>query len=204
MRVIPIKSEEAHPWVLRKHYAKRLPSISYAFGLYNEKSLIGVCTFGPPASPFLCIGVAGEEWRTRVLELNRLCIQEPSEKNSASFLVGGSLALLPKPSIVVSYADTGMGHTGYIYQATNFLYTGCTKERTDMDAGEGKHSRHHLGDRTQRKIRTAKHRYIYFCGSKTQKKEMRKALKYPVEPYPKGDNKRYDAGKEVSTQELLF
>jgi hypothetical protein len=43
--------------------------------------------------------------------------------------------MLPKPTIVVSYADTAMGHIGYIYQASNFLFTGTTKERTDM-AGE--------------------------------------------------------------------
>ena len=34
-----------------------------------------------------------------------------------------------KPKIVVSYADTSKGHVGYVYQATNFIYTG-------MSAGE--------------------------------------------------------------------
>ena len=29
---------------------------------------------------------------------------------------------------MVSYADSGMNHCGYIYQATNWIYTGATKE----------------------------------------------------------------------------
>ena len=74
MRVLPIKSEEASPWILQKHYAKRLPSISYAFGLFDGNVLVGVVTYGMPASPFLCVGVCGEQHRNIVLELNRLCL----------------------------------------------------------------------------------------------------------------------------------
>ena len=103
----------------------------------------------------------------KVLELNRLCLME-NNKNESSFLVANSIKLLPRPTIVVSYADTGQGHVGYVYQATNFLFTGTTKERTDMDAGEGKHSRHGT-DPSIRKFRSAKHRYIFIHGSKTQK-----------------------------------
>ena len=46
--------------------------------------------------------------------------------------------MLP-PLIIVSYADKGQNHNGYIYQATNFLYTGATKERTDISTQENKH-----------------------------------------------------------------
>jgi len=158
--VKPIKSNEAVPWILRKHYAKRMPSISYAFGLYKESELLGVVTYGVPASPFLCVGVCGEENKDIVLELNRLCLME-NISNGASFLVGRSLQMLPKPTVVVSYADTAMNHVGYIYQAANFLFTGTTKERTDMAAGDGKHSRHHKGNPDERVNRSAKHRYIY-------------------------------------------
>ena len=50
--------------------------------------------------------------------------------------------------------------------------------------------------------RNQKHRYIYFVGSR--KREFRKALKYKIEPYPKGDNRRYDASYEPETQAKLF
>jgi hypothetical protein len=101
-------------------------------------------------------GVCGEGYKKQVIELNRLCLRY-NRKNEASFLVAKSLSLLPKPKIVVSYADTAQGHQGVIYQATNFLFTGTTKPRTDIDTGE-KHSRHYEGikDYSKRKFRSAK------------------------------------------------
>jgi len=203
MIVLPIQSYEVEPWLLEKHYAKRIPSISYAFGLYENNELVGVCTYGMPASPFLCIGVCGPENKSLVLELNRLCIND-GLKNAASFLVSKSLKMLPNPTIVVSYADTAMGHVGYIYQATNFFFTGTTKERTDMASDDGKHSRHNKGDSTNRVHRSSKHRYVFFVGSKQQKKKLLESLRYKILPYPKGESKKYDAGKTVKVQNLLF
>ena len=202
MKVLPIKPEEAFPWIMQKHYAKRLPSISYAFGLYDKNSLIGIVTYGMPASNQLCEGICGVENKKLVIELNRLCLQY-NTKNEASFLVANSIKMLPKPMVIVSYADTAQGHIGYVYQATNFLFTGTTKERTDMFAGEGKHSRH-ATDPSIRQFRSAKHRYVYLHGSKSDKRFLLGQLQYDIEPYPKGDITRYDSGKAVITQQLLF
>lgn len=52
--------------------------------------------------------------------------------------------------------------------------------------------------------RPRKHRYFYFLGSKTERKKMMKALAYPIVPYPKGDNKRYDASYQPAKEQLLF
>jgi hypothetical protein len=203
MQVLPINTFEVEPWILKRHYAKRMPSISYAFGLYEDGFLTGICTFGMPASPFLCMGVCGKENKDKVIELNRLCV-DSKNKNASSFLVGRSLKMLPKPMIVVSYADTAQNHVGYIYQACNFLFTGTTKERTDMAGNEGKHSRHNKGDKTNRINRSAKHRYIFFVGSKSEKKKLREQLMYPVINFPKGDTQRYNANAEIPIQQMLF
>ena len=170
--------------ILNLHYAKRMPSISYAFGLFKNNKLIGVCTFGSPASASLCEGLCGKNFRAKVLELNRLVLLE-NKKNQASYLISRSLKLLPKPKIIVSYADTNQNHLGVVYQATNFLFTGTTKVRTDIASQENKHPRHHLGDFTKRVKRSAKHRYVYFIGNKKEKNHFRKHLNYPVEKYPK-------------------
>lgn len=109
--------------------------------------------------------------------------------------------------ILVSYADTSMNHNGYIYQATNWLYTGKTKERTDISTPNGKHSRHYNKkiDYTQnRKTRSSKHRYIYFLGNKSDKRYFKKCLKYEVLKYPKDINKRYNAEYKTLTQTELF
>jgi hypothetical protein len=203
MKVLPINKFELEPWLLEKHYAKRMCPVSYAFGLYANEQLVGVVTYGMPASPNLCMGVCGIDYKDKVLELNRLCLND-GVKNGASFLVSKSLQMLPKPTIVVSYADTAMGHVGYIYQASNFLFTGTTKERTDMAGEDGKHSRHSFGNSEIRVNRSAKHRYVYFVGSKAQKTNLLKQLNYEVLPYPKGDSQRYDSGTSVKTQQLLF
>jgi hypothetical protein len=221
IKVLPIKSEETEPWLLKKHYARRMCPISYAFGAYIESKLIGVVTYGTPASSPLRSGVCGEKWMDKVLELNRLCCE--NEKNVASILVGRSLKMLPKPTIVVSYADTDQGHVGYVYQATNFIYTGLSAKRTDWklkgmehlhgatvaDISRGKENRAQwmrdkFGDDFYLQDRSRKHRYIYFVGSKTQKKYMLSNLMYEIESYPKGDSKHYDVGGQVATQELLF
>ena len=44
-KVLEIKKEETYDWLKRLHYAKRIPSISYSFGLYLHKELIGINTF---------------------------------------------------------------------------------------------------------------------------------------------------------------
>jgi len=215
MEVLPIKHEECEEWLLKIHYAKRIPLIMHSFGLYVDKKLDGIITYGMPASPALCVGVCGEDHRHLVLELNRLCLLN-NKKNQASFLVGNSLKLLPKPSIVVSYADTSMNHNGYIYQATNFIYTGLSAKRTEWRIiGSNRHSRtltaqHTLKemqnnpDKFHRLDRPQKHRYIYFLGDKKQKKEMLSKLNYNIEPYPKGDNVNYEVGHIPTVQGVLF
>jgi len=203
MKVIPIKKEETYSWLLEKHYAKRIPNIMFAFGLYIDNELMGVITYGMPASPQLCVGVCGKEYKDKVLELNRLCLLQ-NLKNESSYLVANSIKLLPKPRIIVSYADTAQGHVGYVYQACNFLFTGTTKARTDMAGANGKHSRHSFGDSSLRVDRSAKHRYVIFHGSKTDKKIFKSKLNYKIEPYPKGQSKNYDSGINVQTQSLLF
>lgn len=193
------KNQEAQDMVLNKHYAQRKPSISYLFGLYNNNVLVGICSFGKPASNSLCVGVCGKEHSNRVYELNRLYIEPNQPKNTASWFVSKCLKELKKDRlIIVSYSDTGMNHYGYIYQATNFLYTGSTKERTDKYTEGNKHSRHYNEDNKHlRKVRTAKHRYIYF----TDKKDV-KFLTYAILEYPKGDNKKYRIGDRMKTKVL--
>jgi len=126
-----IAKRQCKSWLLHKHYARRIPSISYAFGLFENRIPIGVMTIGKPPSPSLCIGVCGQEYSEFVFELNRLCVIEGLEKNALSWFVGRCLKLLVGDFVLVSYADASQGHHGYIYQATNWLYTGISAKRTE-------------------------------------------------------------------------
>jgi hypothetical protein len=197
-----IKPQYTHHLLLNVHYAKRIPPITKAFGLFLDSDLVGVITFGMPASPALCKGVCGEEYKGHVLELNRLCLVN-NLPNEASRLVGGALRLLKDPFIIVSYADTAQSHEGIIYRATNFLYTGLTASRSEwtIKGLEHMHSKaisngndlssikEKYGDDFYYRERSRKHRYITFTGNKTERKAFRNALKYQVTPYPKQQTK---------------
>ena len=129
--------------LLGHHYAKRVPSITHAFGLFDAGSIIGVVTFGAPASRHMQVGAFADD-PNKVIELNRLCLLDSAPRNSESWFLSQALRLLP-PLIVLSYADTVQGHVGFVYRAANFRYAGWT----DMDRNTprfdylvpGKHSR---------------------------------------------------------------
>ena len=112
-----ISSRETYPWLLKKHYAHRVPSISYAFGLFNKDKLLqGVMTFGTPPCRFYNKGIGiFNEYSVDVLELNRLVINDKLEKNIASFFISKCFRLLSKPLCLVSFADSNQHHHGYIY-----------------------------------------------------------------------------------------
>tara|TARA_Y100000004_G_scaffold78340_1_gene88186 strand:+ start:324 stop:959 length:636 start_codon:yes stop_codon:yes gene_type:complete len=194
--ITPITYDETKPFILDIHYAKRMPSITYAYGLFENKNLVGIVSYGSPPSPALCKGIAGPENKNIVLELNRLVLKD-NKKNQASILISASLKLLPKPRIIVSYADTEQDHIGVVYQATNFIYTGLSDKRKEWRIiGSNTHSKtvcesYSLEERKSQPNkfevveRPRKHRYIYFIGNKTEKKDLRKKLKYPIQSYPK-------------------
>ena len=124
--------------------------------------------------------------------------------NTLSFFVSQCFKQLPKPMVLVSYADTSQNHHGYIYQATNWIYTGLSNKFTDY-AVKGLEHMHHssiedsvgrydknknidkhtllkekYGDKLYLKERPRKHRYFYFLGTKKDKKIMLKNLSYTI------------------------
>jgi hypothetical protein len=203
MSVKKISRADCSEYILQIHYAKRWPSISYAFGLFIENELCGVVTYGTPASAPLRRGIAGDKFIADILELNRLCLKY-NRKNEASFLVGNSLKMLPKNKIIVSFADSSQNHIGYVYQATNFIYTGLSAKRTDWKIKGKEHlhgqtvadefrgcenraqaMREKYGNDFYLLDRPRKHRYLFIVGDKRYKKDVIKNLKYDTFSYPK-------------------
>jgi len=185
MRVEKITRNDCTPFILGIHYAKRWPSISYAFGLFENAELIGVVTYGTPASRHLQKSACPTDPQD-VIELNRLCLKY-NRKNEASFLISKSFKLLPS-KIVVSYADTSQGHVGGVYQASNFFYAGWTDmdrktPRFDYACKNGMHSRNAFrngdGVNSERIKRKPKIKYWTATGSKSEKKSLIKKCGWP-------------------------
>lgn len=217
--VSSIDTFQCKSWLLKKHYAKRIPAATmFSFGLMDtELNLLGVCTFGNPPRAYNEGDFAFKNnYSVRTVQLTRLVINEELPKNTLSFFVSKCLNLLPKPMCVVSYADPGMGHNGYIYQATNWMYTGLNpSDEVWMLNGKVIHTRtlNNKGFTTHEKRAqlglvkvggTFKHRYFYFLGSKRDIKKMKEEFALDILPYPKGDNTRYDASYAPTIQKRLF
>lgn len=218
-----IDSFLCNEWLLKKHYLKRKTSFTYSFGLFRDKILVGVLTFGNAIPLNMKKSLFGEEYMDLVFELNRLCTNDDLDKNSNSFFISQAFKLLPKPMVVVSYADKSVGHYGYIYQATNFMYTGESHTQLDwkLKGSEHIHSRtlmdqfsfqpdrvkklkEKYGDDLYQVKREAKYRYVYVLADKRKKNEMLSKKLFKIEPYPKGENKRYDSSYMPSIQTTLF
>lgn len=225
--VRPATLDIVRPWLLHKHYAHRIPAVSYAFALYTKETgeCVGALTYGLPAvhNIVLCCGT---EYAHRVIELNRLIKKDGLPKNTSSWFVAQSFQYLEPPKIIVSYADPGHEHIGFTYQALNFLYTGIGSADTEFVTKDGKvlHRRHikeHMvetgrfddsktisqnweatGGTTTKT--PGKHRYILFLGNKRETRDMRKKLKWPTLPYPKGTPGHYDTSSKMLAQSALF
>jgi len=228
-RVELVTGLDTKEWLLKKHYAHRRPVILYNYGLFNEHNyLIGVCTFGNAPSSFWNNGgtLFSNKHKIKTVELNRLILNDHKEKNLTSFFVSRCIKLLPKETIIISYADINNNHCGYIYHASNFIYTGIAKSGYKQEweiNGIKKHGRWMsdikkiLGEKYDANIsfhkniinnggkvpkQKDKHRYI-FIKSKN-KKQLIKDMIYKEQPFPKTENKNYDTTYKPTIQIKLF
>lgn len=210
-KVVHLQNGEHTEWLLKKHYAKRTCSVSYAFGLIYDGKIVGVCCFGfPPNYNYNNGKCIFNNMQVKTLELNRLVINTYSVKNLLSYFVSQCIKMLPMPMALVSYADQNQNHHGYIYQATNWLYTGEStpkkqyifEDGSTFDIRRGIDKKGKIVDIVDLK---PTHRYIYLHGNKSQKKAMIKDLKMKIFPYPKGQNKNYECiDLDSNYQEQLF
>lgn len=108
------------------HYAKAVPVNPIGFSVFNSKSeWCGCILYGQGANNNI-----SQPYNLRpgqVVELVRMALNGKQESTSKAMAI--SLKILPKylplVRLVVSYADIDQGHSGIIYQATNWFYEGC-------------------------------------------------------------------------------
>lgn len=184
LRVETVDSRVVVPYVVREHYLHRKPPISYAFALYDDDVVVGVLTFGTPASRHLQKSACPSD-PDKVIELNRLWLNDKLPPNTASWFVSRAMKRLP-PRIVVSYADPVYGHAGYVYRAMNFFYAGWTDmerktPRFDyIPLVEGKHTREASRSGYKAKVRRVpKVKYWAVTGNKTDRRALQRACGWP-------------------------
>lgn len=115
-----IIDEETKTFIQTWHYSKSARSLqqTHVFKLVDKDNrLVGVAIYGHPMS----------RHHKGILELRRLCLIDDTPRNSESFFIAKTLRWLEKNTDytqVISFADPNKGHTGTIYKASNFKYTG--------------------------------------------------------------------------------
>jgi len=202
MREVNLKL--AKKLLTKYHYSHTWPNTSIVLGFYFRSKLLGLISYGVGANNNLissiCKGVRADEG----FELVRLFAFDWAPKNIESFMIARSIEYIqenyPKIKILVSFADPKQGHIGTIYQAANWLYTGKSKDdyffrvkgklmHPRTVSNYPKEKRIQLRNPKNRVLIEGKHRYVYFLGSRKQRKSLRKALKHQILPYPKLDRK---------------
>ena len=207
-KVIEIPSKKTEEWLLNKHYAKRKCNVMKSFALVNGEEIVGVCTFGMPPTPFFSKLFD----KGTYCELNRLITNDGLEKNALSYFVSQCLKMLNN-KVIVSYSDANQKHNGYIYQATNWIYTGVGRVNQKDKRGVNKfffngneyHERHIPENMIALKFdidsnltknenwvknggeivkQERKHRYFFVVGDKNFKKHNTEIIKNHFIIYP--------------------
>jgi len=194
--------DELWPIVRDFHYSKRMSAaIQHCFavrrpgGLFGDTGeVVAGAIFGLPAN---------SSWPSNVLELQRL-VRIDDYKEPLSRLLAFSLRWLRANTdtpFAISYADTGEGHHGGIYQASNWTYVRLSKGDTGFrDSAGGYHHGRSLvsryGTRSKEFI-LSKHpdwtptvdgdKHLYVFPLRQRWNKIAKERDWKALPYPKPD-----------------
>lgn len=125
-----VSVKEIRRAIVMGHYSGVMPDATQeAFGAYQDEVLIGAAAYGPGGNSKTFGAVVEGYDSSNARELIRLWVHPDAPTNTASFIIGRSLRLLPEQvGLVVTFADSGQSHVGAIYQATNFYYLGMSNQ----------------------------------------------------------------------------
>ena len=194
-----VSTKDVEEFCRRYHYTGTGGNMSWRYGLWEGATLLGVVAYNLPTRE-TTESVFGPEHFDKVWHVGRLAMAEDAPRNSESRLISLSLKMIQAEHSdtwgILTYAATDVGHVGYVYQATNALYTGTGGDSHYFVDGAGKRRSTYLTGKGVSKGRAAdlgwthheggpKHRYLYILGSKTQRRQRRALLRLPTLPYPK-------------------
>ena len=199
----------AREWCGRYHYSGTPGGAGATYFGAFAPDLIGVVIIAQPTN---VAGVAAkynlEQWPGN-LEIARVAVHPAAPRNTTSRVI--AMACREHHNTtgnewLFSYADTGQGHHGGIYQALNSIYVGISPARPGyLLDGAPIHPRtlvSQYGTQAWPRVRdlaradgktlekvddmnTAKHTYVLPIGSKASRRAIRAALEPVSLPYPK-------------------
>ncbi len=204
-----ISKTEAEKIILRYEWLGTFGRSRAFYGLFIGDDLIGCVCFGLPTGA-QSRDICGVENRDKAICLMRGACTHLAPKNAASFLISESCRLANTEhgwGIFYAYADAEAGEIGNVYQAANWRYIGQGVGRTpgrlreewilpDGKQVSNRYLRHRglkikgaiaLGWR--RVFTLPKHKYVWFEGTRRERRTLVRACRYPFLPYPKERNR---------------
>lgn len=198
MVVGPVSTSDVQEFSRRYHYTGTGGNMTWRWGLWHGVTLLGVVAYNLPTRQ-TCESVFGPDHFDKVWHMGRLALADEAPRNSESRLIAGSLQQIQRdrPNVwgVLTFAAASVGHIGYVYQATNALYTGTGGDSSYLLDEFGKRRGTKQGTRLtkaevtrrgwQQVSEPPKHRYLYVLGNRTQRRQRMTQLRLPTLPYPK-------------------
>lgn len=221
-----INASTAKEIIIKNHYSHKWTTCSVALGVFykqkvesnffddESEKLIGCLVYGNPVGRSAAGSISDKLTIDQIYELTRLFIHDGYGKNIESLCIGLSFDWIrknrPQIKALLSYADNEAGHTGIIYQSTNWIYQGNSSvgfmpnysvsltgpeegykwihSRT-VFARYGSHNAEHVKSKVRqtfwRKKESNKHRYVYILPKGKERNVLIKSLKHPALSYPK-------------------
>lgn len=142
-----IAKEDALKMIQKYHYSNTLPKLNkYYIGFYLHNELVGVVTLGWGTRPRHTIQKIFPSLNTQdYLEIGRMCMTEDMPRNSESQMLSQLVKWIrvniPELKILLTWADGMLGKVGYVYQASNFIYSGYSGGEMYMKDGVKIHVR---------------------------------------------------------------
>lgn len=222
-----ISKEQALEMIRKYHYSNTLPKLNKHFlGFYANNELAGVVTLGWGTRPMHTIKKLFPNMTTSdYFEIGRMAMTDEMPRNSESQMLSQLVKWLkrnhPEIKILFTWADGMLGKVGYVYQASNFIYTGKVGGEMYLQNGIKIHVRQikalliPKGQKDDRltvrptleqmkelnidHYKGSQYRYIYFLCKKSEKKALvNECLVSLNQPRPKDDDLHWTK-KDVSS-----
>lgn len=205
----PIGRQTADDWCKQYHYHGSAGTALWRYGIFPEDSdMVCVVVFSLAANASGVAVKLGLDADTGNVELSRVATHPDAPKMTTTRCVALALKQFHADTgieWVFSYADSGHGHHGGIYQALNAFYVGMTpSSKGYLLDGKPVHPRGIVslfGSRSadniavlQRQgvnievvdgLNAAKHLYVLPCGGPSVRRRVHRVLQPKLKPYPK-------------------
>jgi len=212
-RVVPIGADESKAFIQRYEWLGTSGRAIAKYGARNaDGELVAVALFGRTAGTNAG-DVCGSEYRDKAICLERGACAHWAHPHTASWFIPRAVARAAREHgwrIFYAYSDEDAGEIGTVYQACNWHYIGQGAGRPEGRPREsfrspemirnGTHPNgveertlRHMGLKKSEIMKAgwqclktpAKHKYVWFEGTKREQCELRRALRYEVLKYPK-------------------